>query len=346
MECKEIILDVPENSQEEVKPTITKRSVVKKVVKTAPKTEDTGSEASAQPKQEEAEKPKIRRVAAYCRVSSLMEEQELSYESQCQYYRTLIRHSPNMKLVAVYGDDGFSGLHAKSRPKFMEMIADAKAGKMDEVMVKSISRFSRNVIDCQEYINILQSCGVRVFFERENIYSDDPQCGLVLKLLSAAAQEESNSISQNVRWSVQKNNENGNPTRVCPYGYVKAPIQADKRHVWLIDEEKAERIRYLFELAEKETDVSKIARLMREFEKVHGKTSAWTRPNILNRLRNEAYKGDILTSKTCTPDFLSGVAVENKGILQQIYLKDHHPAIVDRERFDRIQEYLKEGRIA
>lgn len=157
-----------------------------------------------------------RRVAAYCRVSTLLEEQELSYESQCAYYESLIENSPDMELVGVYGDQGFSGLHAKNRPEFMRMIRDCLDGRIDLIMVKSISRFSRNTLECQYYVNLLKEHGVTVQFEREGINSGDPQCEFILKLLSAAAQEESNSISQTIQWAQLKNNESGYPTRICP----------------------------------------------------------------------------------------------------------------------------------
>ena len=96
------------------------------------------------------------RVAAYCRVSTLMEEQELSYESQCAYYKQLIESSNDMEIVGIYGDQGFSGLHANKRPEFMRLIQDCKGGKVDLIMVKSISRFSRNTIETQEYIKLLK----------------------------------------------------------------------------------------------------------------------------------------------------------------------------------------------
>ena len=103
-----------------------------------------------------ADKSKATRVAAYCRVSTLMEEQELSYESQCAYYENLIESRGNMELVGIYGDQGFSGLHAEKRPEFQRLIADCTDGKVDLVMVKSISRFSRNTIDCQKYLKLLK----------------------------------------------------------------------------------------------------------------------------------------------------------------------------------------------
>ena len=286
---------------------------------------------------------KPRRIAAYCRVSTLMEEQELSYESQCAYYESLLSKTTGLTLVGVYGDQGFSGLHARKRPQFMRLMQDAEEGKIDEVWCKSISRFSRNVLDCQNYLQLLKNCGVRVYFERENIYSDDPQCELILKLLSAAAQEESNSISSNLRWANNKNNENGTPTRVCPYGYKKAPRKPGEAHRWVIDEEKAGRIRMMFDLAEEGLTSREIADRMTEYEKAQGTGIQWKRSTVDGRLRNEAYKGDVLTAKSCIPDFVTGKHVVNQGHVPQMYLKNHHPPIVSRQQWDRVQEMREKG---
>lgn len=299
---------------------------------------------SIQMENSERENNEIKRVAAYCRVSTLLEEQELSYESQCAYYESLIGNTPDMELVGVYGDQGFSGLHAKNRPEFQRMIEDCLDGKIDLVMVKSISRFSRNTLECQYYVDLLKEHGVAIYFEREGINSIDPQCELVLKLLSAAAQEESNSISQTIQWAHIKNNESGNPTRICPYGYRKAPRKAGEKHVWLIDEEKAKRIRLIFELADQGMEADKIAKAIREYEKEHGHTMQWNGAAVKRKLKNEAYKGDLLTSKTVTPDVLSKKQIKNTGQIPQYYIENHHEPIVSPELFDRVQKNLEGGK--
>ena len=278
------------------------------------------------------------RVAAYCRVSTLMEEQELSYESQCAYYKQLIEADKKMELVGIYGDQGFSGLHASKRPEFLRLIQDCKDGKVDLIMVKSISRFSRNTIETQEYLSLLKEHGVRVYFEKEKIYSDNPQCDLILKLLSAAAQEESNSISQAARWAIEKNCESGYPTRTCCYGYVKAKRRAGEKHTWLVDEEKAKRIRMMFELADKGNSYTQIASKLNEYEIANGGKPEWTPVNVKGRLHNEAYKGDLLTGKSFKPDVLSTKRIKNNGQSAQFYIEDHHEPIVSRAIFDRVQQ--------
>lgn len=284
------------------------------------------------------EKSQKTRVAAYCRVSTLLEEQELSYESQCAYYKQLIASSRDMDLVGIYGDQGFSGLHASKRPEFLRLIRDCMDDKVDLIMVKSISRFSRNTIETQEYLNLLKEHGVRVYFEKEKIYSDNPQCELILKLLSAAAQEESNSISQAAKWAIEKNCESGYPTRFCCYGYVKAKRKAGEKHTWLVEEEKAKRIRLMFELADKGLSDKEIAARLNKYETDNGGSSAWTAVTVKSRLRNEAYKGDLLTGKTFKPDVLSSKRMKNEGQSIQFYIEDHHEPIVSRELFDRVQK--------
>ena len=291
-----------------------------------------------------ADKSKATRVAAYCRVSTLMEEQELSYESQCAYYENLIESRENMELVGIYGDQGFSGLHAEKRPEFQRLIADCTDGKVDLVMVKSISRFSRNTIDCQKYLNLLKEHGVTVYFEKEGLYSNDPQCELILKLLAAAAQEESNSISQTIKWANEKNCESGYPTRTCCYGYVKAKRHTGEKHIRVIDEEKAKRIRLMFELADKGQNAREIAKSLREYEEEHGVTARWTASNVRSRLQNEAYKGDLLTGKTYSPDILSGKRMKNNGQSPQYYIEEHHEPIVSPALFDRVQRNIKKYR--
>lgn len=295
-------------------------------------------------KKAEVDKSKGTRVAAYCRVSTLMEEQELSYESQCAYYQNLIEGKENMELVGIYGDQGFSGLHADKRPEFQRLIADCTADKVDLVMVKSISRFSRNTIDCQSYLKLLKEHGVTVFFEKEGLYSTDPQCELILKLLAAAAQEESNSISQTIMWANEKNCESGYPTRTCCYGYVKAKRKAGEKHIWLVDEEKAKRIRLMFELADQGESAADIAKTLSEYEEEHGVTTRWNASNVRARIRNEAYKGDLLTGKTYTPDILSGKRMRNTGQSPQYYIEEHHDPIVSPELFDRVQLNFKKYR--
>lgn len=284
------------------------------------------------------------RVAAYCRVSTLMEEQELSFESQCQYYEKLICENSGMVLAGIYGDQGCSGLHAESRPELQRLLQDCRAGKIDLILVKSISRFARNVMECMEMVEELKSLGVVVDFGREGIRSDDVNFELVLKLLASAAQEESNSLSQAIRWSYDRNAELGQPTRVCCYGYRKAPREKGDPHVWEIYEPEAERVREMFRLAAEGYRCSQIADYLNEMERERGQTTVWRQGRIRRMLLNEAYRGDILTNKNYTPDYLSGKIRKNKGQHTQFYIEGHHEPIIPPAEFDAVRQRVKAGR--
>ena len=142
----------------------------------------------------------VRRVAAYCRVSTARGDQEGSYALQKETYERMIRAHPAWICAGIYADGGRSGLRAECRPEFQRLMTDARAGRIDLILVKSISRFSRNLVDCQGYVQELRSLGVDVFFEKERIHSMDVSASLIFSLLAALAQDESRSISENVRW--------------------------------------------------------------------------------------------------------------------------------------------------
>ena len=149
-----------------------------------------------------------KRVAAYCRVSTKLEEQEESYELQRQYYEKYIRANAEWEFAGIYSDEK-SGTKVKNRPGFQKLIKDALAGDVDYILVKSISRFSRNIVDCQKYVNLLHGNGVDIHFDKENIDTADPSCSMILSFLSAIAQDESRSISENVRWGYRERFKRG-----------------------------------------------------------------------------------------------------------------------------------------
>lgn len=150
---------------------------------------------------------KKRRVAAYARVSTDSDEQATSYEAQVNYYSNFIKDKPNWEYVDVYSDEGITGTNTKRREGFNRMIADALDGKIDYIITKSISRFARNTLDTIKYVRQLKSNGVYVLFEKENLDTSDPKSELILTIMASIAQEESRSISENVkigkRWGVQ-----------------------------------------------------------------------------------------------------------------------------------------------
>ena len=288
-----------------------------------------------------AKKKDVLRTAAYCRVSTLMEEQELSYESQCAYYEKLISSDPNMVLVDVYGDQGISGLQAETRPELQRMLQDCRNGKIDYVITRSISRLARNAAQCQAMIDELNALGIPIMFEKENCLSTDPQLSLIMKLLISAAQEESNSISQAISWSYMSNVKMGKPTRICPYGYrKKSRVKRTDPHIWEVYEPEAEKIRKAFQMLIDGFNLKQAAAELTRMEKAEGSDYVWRKDRIRSICRNEAYKGDILTNKYFKPDFLSKCQQENRGERPQYYLEKHHDAIVDEDTFDEVQIIL------
>ena len=283
----------------------------------------------------------ILRTAAYCRVSTLQEEQELSYESQCAYYEKLITADPKKELVGVYGDQGISGLHAEGRPELQRMLQDCRDGKIDYVITKSISRFARNAIECQKMLDELNSLGIPVMFEKENVRSDNPQVTLIMKLLISTAQEESNSMSQAIKWSYDNNVKIGKPTRACPYGYKKKPrLKRTDPHIWEIYEPEAVKVRTAFQMIMDGCMINDVMAALTEMERKEGSDYEWKRCRVHKMLRNEAYKGDILSNKFYTPDVLSKHSKVNQGEREQFYLEGHHEPIIAPEVFDEVQIIL------
>ncbi len=180
-------------------------------------------------------KPKLR-VAAYCRVSTDSDEQATSYDTQVEHYTIFIQKNPEWEFAGIYADDGISGTNTKKREDFNRMIEDCKAGKIDMIITKSISRFARNTLDCLRYIRELKDKNIPVFFEKENINTMDSKGEVLLTIMASLAQQESQSLSQNVKLGFQFRYHNGemtvNHNRFM--GYTK-----DEDGNLVVDEEEA-----------------------------------------------------------------------------------------------------------
>ena len=191
---------------------------------------------------EAAEKKNIVRTGAYCRVSSNSEDQLHSFSAQVQYYTRIIQNNSNMELVDIYADEGLTGTKTDKREEFNRMIADCRKGRLDRILTKSVSRFARNTADALKYARMLREYGVSILFEKENIDTAYMSSELLLALSSAQAQEESLSIAQNMRWSVQKRMKDGSYlSSSTPYGY-----RIENRN-YVIVEQEAEIVRWIFE---------------------------------------------------------------------------------------------------
>ena len=273
-------------------------------------------------------------MAAYCRVSTDQEEQLLSYENQVNYYTNYISENPLYEYAGTYADEGISGTNTKKRDEFNRMIADCRAGKIDMIITKSISRFARNTLDCLNYVRELKDLGIGIIFEKENINTLDAKGEVLLTILSSLAQDESRSISDNIRWSIQKKFQSGVP-HINLKQMLGYELGANKQ--WVIVPEQAEIIRYIFDRFVKGQTANKIALELNQMEKFTVNGKKWSAGSILIVLRNEKYVGDIEMQKTITKDFLTHRSSINKGEAPRYYVKNHHVGIIDRVTWDKVQ---------
>ena len=288
-------------------------------------------------KPELARKSSIRqeRVAAYCRVSTEEEEQQNSYENQCKYYTDLIMKNPAWSMAGIFADEGISGTQAKKRDDFMRMIKACKKGKIDMILTKSISRFSRNTVDCLHYIRLLKSWGVAVSFEKENINTLQEDSEFLITLHGAFAQQEVESISANVTWGVQQSMREGK-TRIQYkklYGYRRG---ADDKPE--IVPEQAEVVKEIYARYLAGASLRMIQEWLTKngFLNAQGKTE-WTHGSIKGILINEKYCGDVLMQKTYTTDCITHKTVKNYGERPMYLVQNNHEGIVDRETYDAVQ---------
>lgn len=279
-------------------------------------------------------KSKALRVAAYCRVSTLLEHQESSYEAQVSYYTELISNHPEWKLAGIYADDGITATSTKHREQFNAMIEACRKGKIDLILTKSISRFARNTLDSLQYIRMLKERNIAVFFEKENINTLDSAGELLITILSSQAQEESRNISENVRWSIRRKYENGgvNGTRLMGY-------RPNEEGQLVIVPEEAETVRFIFREYLDGESVCGIARKLEErgILTLRG-NKKWNTGVIQRMLENEKYMGDAMMQKTYSESFLSKKRITNSGEMPYYYVENNHEAIISREMFYRVRE--------
>ena len=276
------------------------------------------------------------RVAAYCRVSTELEQQQSSYDIQIEYYTRHIMQNPNWIFAGVFADDGRSATNTFRRDDFNQLMDQCLKGKVDMVITKSISRFARNTVDCISWVRKLKEKNVAVYFEKENLNTLDDSTEMILTILSSQAQEESRAISTNVKWGYARKFEKGESTRQRSYGFRKAPtgemcIVEEEATVirnmarWFLDGDSLERIKHRLEDAGIETTTGK---------------KTWSTGTIYNILTNEKIMGDVLLQKTFTADYLTKRRVKNSGQQKQYYVKNHHEAIIPKTVYYKIQEEI------
>ena len=278
------------------------------------------------------------RVAAYCRVSTDDEEQLTSYEAQKTYYTDKIMTNKDWTMAGIFADEGITGTSTRKRTDFLRMIRLCRKGKIDVILAKSISRFARNTVDCLNYIRALKELGIAVIFEKENINTLEMDSEILITMMGAFAQAESESISANVKWGKRQAMREGKVsfqyTRL--YGYKKGEDGQPE-----IIPEQAEVVRRVFDAYLAGASVRAIKEQLERDNILSSKgKSEWPVATLQGMLRNEKYCGDALLQKTFIADCISGRAVRNTGQLPMYLVRNNHDAIIDRDKFDRVQVEL------
>ncbi len=269
------------------------------------------------------------RVAAYCRVSTASDDQLVSLEAQKTHYESYIKANPEWEFAGIYYDRGVTGTKTEGRDELLRLISDCENGLVDFIVTKSISRFSRNTLDCLELVRHLLDIGVFVFFEKENLNTQSMEGELMLSILSSLAESESISISENNKWSAQRRFQNGTfKVAYPPYGYDNVDGQM------VVNKEQAEIVRWMFEQALAGKGTHRIASELNERGVPAKKGGSWTATTIRGLLTNEKFTGDIMFQKTYTDSQFN--RHHNYGERDRYFVENHHPAIVSRETFETV----------
>lgn len=274
--------------------------------------------------------PKLTRVAAYARVSSAKDAMHHSLSAQVSYYSDLIQKHPGWQYVGVYADEAKTGTK-DTREGFSRLIFDCKAGKIDMVITKSISRFARNTVTLLETVRDLKALGIDVFFEEQNIHTLSADGELMLSILASYAQEESLSASENQKWRVRKNFEEGKPWNRTLIGYRY------RNGVFIIEPDESETVRRIFREFLSGKGVTAIANGLNTDGVKTRYGRAWKKNSISGILRNYAYTGNLLLQKTFQDSHLTKKTMINEGQLPMYHAKGTHEAIISMEEYEAVQ---------
>ncbi len=281
---------------------------------------------------------KKRRVAAYARVSTDMEEQLSSYEAQVDYYTNYIKARGDWEFAGVYTDAGITGTSTKHREGFKRMVSDALDGKIDLIITKSVSRFARNTVDSLTTIRQLKDKNIECYFEKENIWTFDSKGELLITIMSSLAQEESRSISENCTWGQRKRFADGKVS--VPFKHFLGYDRGEDGNL-VVNPEQAKLVQRIYGMYLTGMSSYRIAReLTDEGIPSPAGSDKWNPTCIRSILTNEKYKGDALLQKTYTVDFLTKKKKVNEGEIPQYYVHGNHEAIIDPETFDMVQALI------
>jgi len=285
------------------------------------------------------ENPPKRRVAAYCRVSTQAEEQNHSLAAQISYYTKLIEEDPNAVLVDIYADRGTSGTRTRNRTNFLRLVDDCRAGKVDAIITKSVSRFGRNTVDTLLFTRELRSLGVDVYFEKENLHTCSAEGELLLTLMAAVAESEAVSMSDNIKWGKRKRYEKGIIESLAVSTMLG--FQQQDGEISIIKEEAA-IVRKIYDYFLAGHNYEYISQRLRE-EGIPTKHpgATWANRTVFNILENEKYCGDCLFQKTFIESPLTHKPILNRGQLPQFLVEDVLPAIIPRDEWLAVQELRK-----
>ena len=277
------------------------------------------------------------RVAAYCRVSTNSEDQQNSLMTQMRYYENFLADSETERLVSVYADEGITGTRMDKREEFQRMLKDCRRGKIDRIIVKSISRFARNTKDCLSVLRELKELGISVMFEKENIDTANITDEIMVTIMGGLAQEESSSISKNVRWSIRSKMKNGTVK------FHSAPLGYDLYEGNLIiNKREAEIVKSIYKMFLSGRGYDSICRELNESKVIkNDKGTKWLSASVRYILTNEKYIGDSLWQKNYNTS-MPYRKVRNKGALEKYYINNTHEAIITKEEFEKVQELIEQ----
>jgi site-specific DNA recombinase len=270
------------------------------------------------------------KVAAYVRVSTENDEQTSSYELQVNDFTDRINANPNWEFAGIYSDEGISGTELSHRKGMLQMIEDARAGKINHILAKSIARFARNVVDCLSIIDELKKLGVGVHFDENNLYTLDSTGALVLTILATVAEEESRSKSFIMNWSIERRFSKGIFLTPELLGY-----DLDEEGNLVINPEEAETVKVIYNLYINGWSCKEIADLLTDYgRKTKLGNEVWNPGSINGVIENERHCGDVRARKTYTPDFKTHKSEKNRQNRKQYIQRNHHEAIVDRDVYN------------
>lgn len=278
--------------------------------------------------------PKRKRVAAYARVSMEKDAMLHSLAAQVSHYSQLIQSNPTWIYAGVYADEGLTGTK-ENRPEFQRLLQDCRDGKIDLVIVKSISRFARNTVTLLATVRELKALGIDVFFERENIHSMSGDGELMLSILASFAQEESLSVSENCKWHVRKKFEKGEVTGMRMYGYRLMD------RVLTIVPEEASIVRRIFDMYLQGMGKELIANTLTTEGIPAPRGATWHFSVIHDILANEKYAGNMMLGKYYVEDHLTKKQKKNRGEMPKYWVENSHTPIIDKETFDAVQAEME-----